>query len=440
MKESYPKPIPISKGMPAVSSKTSDKLLEVVKAIGQIHFEGNIIPHEWFRHIKLPSGNTDITGIILLAEIVYWYRPVTTIDEETGQQIIARKKFKGDMFQSSLGYYEGKFGLTKDQVRQALKRLEAGGFIRREYRDVIQQGLKFTRVTFVEPVPKRIWEITHPEPYAEDQEFAGLDESEDDLCPPQGAVSVPQGAVSVPQGAVSVPQGAVSVPQGAVSVPQGAVSVPQGAVSVPLYGDLLETTTKTYKDFSETTTTTTTQALAQNETGGSSGSSKLVFDFKLATLTTAQQQRAMKILEGLDAEVAQQVLDEFNSAVDCGSIKKSKWAWLQSVAKSAREDTFIPTSDLADRRQAQAQTAATQPPARKPSQIWEEHREDLLHDGIEPADYHTYIAPLHGREDGKVLWLEAPNNFVADWVRARMPQIEQAMKAHTTLPIQICIG
>lgn len=86
MSESYTKPIPISKGMPAVSCKADDKLPEIVKAIAQIHFEGNAIPHEWFRHIKLPSGNTDITDIILLAEIVYWHRPITAIDEETGCQ------------------------------------------------------------------------------------------------------------------------------------------------------------------------------------------------------------------------------------------------------------------------------------------------------------------------------------------------------------------
>ena len=148
----------------------------------------------------------------------------------------------------------------------------------------------------------------------------------------------------------------------------------------------------------------------------------------------------MKILEGLDVEVAQQVLDEFNYAVGCGCIKKSKWAWLQAVARSAREGTFIPTSDLADRRQTQVQTAATQPPKRKPSQAWEEHHEDLLRNGIAPMDYHTYITPLRGQEDGRVLWLEAPNGIVMDWVLEHASQIEQVMKLHTTLPIRVCIG
>lgn len=202
---------------------------------------------------------------------------------------------------------------------------------------------------------------------------------------------------------------------------------------------------------SETTTTTTTTTLAQNEPAlhddsarSSSCSSysqrELIFDFHLVGFSQQEKERTTELLEGLDSTTAQQVLDEFNEALGSKTIKKSRWAWLRQVAQTAREGTFQPTADLSEHRCKQHHATATQPPARKPSQIWEEHREDLLHDGIEPADYHTYIAPLHGREDGKVLWLEAPNNFVADWVRARMPQIEQAMKAHTTLPIQICIG
>ena len=66
------------------------------------------------------------------------------------------------MFQCSAAYYEDKFGLTKDQTRKALKRLEEGGYIRREYRDVIRQGILRNCVMFVEPMPVAIMAITHP--------------------------------------------------------------------------------------------------------------------------------------------------------------------------------------------------------------------------------------------------------------------------------------
>lgn len=113
---------------------------------------------------------------------------------------------------------------------------------------------------------------------------------------------------------------------------------------------------------------------------------------------------------------------------------------LQRVARSAQEGAFTPTSDLADRRQAPVQTTARPLPTRQPSQAWEDHRKELLRYGVTLADYHTYIAPLHGREDGKILWLEAPNPVVADWVSAHLSQIEQTMKAHTGLPVRVCIG
>ncbi|MBK8537864.1 MAG: hypothetical protein IPL59_23795 [Candidatus Competibacteraceae bacterium] len=36
--------------------------------IGQMHFEGNIIPHPWYQWITLESGKPDLSAIILLAE------------------------------------------------------------------------------------------------------------------------------------------------------------------------------------------------------------------------------------------------------------------------------------------------------------------------------------------------------------------------------------
>lgn len=128
--------------------------------IGKIHFEGNIIPHPWYRHITFPSGKPDLPAIIILAEIVYWYRPYQTLNQ-CGKPLL-RKRFDGDMFQCSAAYYEKKFGLTKDQTRKALKRLEDGGYIRREYRDIVRQGIRMNCVMFVEPVPPAILAITDP--------------------------------------------------------------------------------------------------------------------------------------------------------------------------------------------------------------------------------------------------------------------------------------
>ena len=42
-----------------------------VAEIGKIHFEGNIIPHPWYRRITLESGKPDLPAIVILAEILY---------------------------------------------------------------------------------------------------------------------------------------------------------------------------------------------------------------------------------------------------------------------------------------------------------------------------------------------------------------------------------
>ncbi len=396
-----------------VSSPAGDRkspLPPAVVALGSIHFEGNVIPHAWFSQLKLPSGKTDLVGLIILAEIVYWYRPITVLDEKTGQQVIQRKKFKGDMFQSPLGYYENKFGLTKDQVRKALRRLETNGFIIREYRDVVQHGVKLTGATYVEPIPAKILEITYPD------------------------------------SAAATPQGAASVPQGAASGPQGAASGPQGAASGPLYVDYYKTTTEIF----ETTTTTTTTPTAPTQgrkpsgddrDGSSSSSDLLIFDFNLADFSSTEKARAAKILEGLDAEVAQQVLDVFNDAIGNCSIQKSRWAWLEGVTRKARANTFMPTSDLQARRNARAKAATTAARAatHKPSPVWEAHR-DQLRNEIAARDYDTYIRPLQGREDNDTLWLKAPNRFVEDWVSAHLPLITRLLRPHTVLEIRVRLG
>jgi hypothetical protein len=95
-----------------------------VTEIGQIHFEGNIIPHPWYQRITLESGKPDLPAIIILAEIVYWYRPYQTLDKR-GKPLL-RKHFDGDMFQCSAAYFETKFGLTKTQARRAIARFRGG--------------------------------------------------------------------------------------------------------------------------------------------------------------------------------------------------------------------------------------------------------------------------------------------------------------------------
>ena len=49
---------------------------DVVEKIGQLQITGNVIPTSWFRNITFANGKPHFVAITILAEIVYWYRPI----------------------------------------------------------------------------------------------------------------------------------------------------------------------------------------------------------------------------------------------------------------------------------------------------------------------------------------------------------------------------
>ena len=48
---------------------------EIVDANATLNFTGNIIPQAWYKTIIKDSGKPHLTAIVILADIVYWYRP-----------------------------------------------------------------------------------------------------------------------------------------------------------------------------------------------------------------------------------------------------------------------------------------------------------------------------------------------------------------------------
>jgi hypothetical protein len=136
----------------------------LVEQIGQTHFEGNITPIEWFQHIRFDNGRPDTNAILLLSDIVYWYRPSIVRDESSGRVIAYKKKFKADLLQRSYGDYETLFGFSKKQIRDCFIRLESLELIRRVFRTIETSSGPQSNVMFIEVNPAGISEITHKLP------------------------------------------------------------------------------------------------------------------------------------------------------------------------------------------------------------------------------------------------------------------------------------
>jgi len=123
--------------------------IQSVESLRDFHPEGNIVPMEWFSHVKFANGRTDFIAIMILSDIVYWHRPTQIRDEITGNVLEYRKKFKRDLLQKSYSHYASLFGLSKKQVTEAMTRLEERGLIQRVWRTIDTEELTLNNVLFI---------------------------------------------------------------------------------------------------------------------------------------------------------------------------------------------------------------------------------------------------------------------------------------------------
>ena len=123
---------------------------------------GNITPISWFRNILTASGKPDVVAIILLSDIVYWYTPVMTRDEHTGDVIGIHQKFQADKLQKTYQEYADIFGFSKNQIKNAIDNLCRQDLITREFRHIkTGSGLAITNVMYIEPDIDKIIKISN---------------------------------------------------------------------------------------------------------------------------------------------------------------------------------------------------------------------------------------------------------------------------------------
>ncbi len=134
----------------------------IVDQMHQINITGNVIPMVWFDQITFSNGKPNTNAIMILADIVYWYRPNEVRDEQTGRIIALKKKFSADLLQRSYNDYTEQFGFSKKQVYNAILQLEEMGLIQRIFRNICINNRTLPNVMYLELNTDRLKEITFP--------------------------------------------------------------------------------------------------------------------------------------------------------------------------------------------------------------------------------------------------------------------------------------
>ena len=109
---------------------------EIVDQVGQMYFSGNIIPTIWYKTIVRDNQKPYLNAIIILSDVVYWYRPTEVRDEHSGQLKGFKKRFRDDLLQRSYQQIADQFGMSKREATNAVVFLEKLGVIEREFRTI----------------------------------------------------------------------------------------------------------------------------------------------------------------------------------------------------------------------------------------------------------------------------------------------------------------
>ena len=127
-----------------------------VAVIGKLNLSGNIIPTIWWQRLRLESGAVDYVSVMILAEIIYWFKPTIVRNEDTGLILEIKQKFRADKLQRSYQSFADQFGLSKKQVREAFQRLTDRELITTEFRIITVNNTPLNNVLFIDVNPQKI--------------------------------------------------------------------------------------------------------------------------------------------------------------------------------------------------------------------------------------------------------------------------------------------
>ena len=132
----------------------------IVDQVGRMDITGNIIPESWYKTIVNSKGKPNFLAIILLGDIVYWYRPTEIRDEYSNDITFEKKFYDKDYLQRSYSQIRDKFNVTDKQAREALILLENLGVVKRIFRDEDTRFGKMSNVMYLELIPSMLEKLT----------------------------------------------------------------------------------------------------------------------------------------------------------------------------------------------------------------------------------------------------------------------------------------
>ena len=138
---------------------------DTVDRLSRIRLTGNVIPPAWYRTILRDTGKPYLIAIVILSDIVYWYRAAEVRDEGSGQLLGYRKRFKADLLQRSYQQIAEQFGITKRDATNAVVELEKLGVVRRVFRTLTSNGQSIPNVLFLDLDVDILERLTFPEEY-----------------------------------------------------------------------------------------------------------------------------------------------------------------------------------------------------------------------------------------------------------------------------------
>lgn len=139
-----------------------DDLPESVTLLNNYNPRGDVLEAEWFSPdspLKFKNGKPHVNAMLILANLIYWHRPIQERDESSDRVIGYRKKFKADLLQKSYSDYEESRGLTKKQIREALIFLEELGIVKREFRTINTPSGKINNVMYIHLNSQKVLEL-----------------------------------------------------------------------------------------------------------------------------------------------------------------------------------------------------------------------------------------------------------------------------------------